>query len=112
MMREVLITPECLEFIEKQDQRVSTKFFQLVEIIGELRIIHSAFVKKLINTEFYELRIRAGKEVRIILFSLDHPDFSQSNKIICVNGFLKKSTKDYKKAINQAEMILEKYINR
>jgi hypothetical protein len=59
-MREILITPECLEFIDNQDKRVSIKFFQLIEVIEEVKFIHSNFVKKLINTDFYELRIKAG----------------------------------------------------
>ena len=56
-MREILITPECLEFIDKQNERVSTKFYQIIEVIGEVKIVHTNFVKKLINTDFYELRI-------------------------------------------------------
>lgn len=109
-MREVLITPECLEFIDNQNKRVSTKFFQLVEIIGEVQVIHSNFVKKLKNTEFYELRIKAGNKIRVIMFSTDHSDFSQCKKVICLNGFIKKSTKDYIKATNQANKILSKHL--
>jgi hypothetical protein len=51
-MRDIEITPECLEFIDDQDQRVREKFFQLIEVIGELRIIHSNFLKKLMSTDF------------------------------------------------------------
>ncbi|MBU2651863.1 MAG: type II toxin-antitoxin system RelE/ParE family toxin [Bacteroidetes bacterium] len=108
-MREVLITPECLDFIDNQNERISTKFFQLVEIIGELKIVHSSFVKKLTKTEFYELRIKAGNEVRVIMFTTDHPNFAECSKVICLNGFIKKSTKDYNKAIKQAGKILNNY---
>ena len=109
-MREVFITPECLEFIDSQSERVSVKFYQLVEIMGEMQVVHSNFVKKLKNTEFYELRIKAGNEIRVIMFAVDHSNFSQSNKVICLNGFIKKSTKDYKKATSQANKILSKYL--
>ena len=71
-MREIEITEECLKFVDNQGKRVSNKFFQLIEIMEEVKIVHSNFVKKLINTRFYELRIKAGKEYRIIIFSIDH----------------------------------------
>ena len=109
-MRNVSISPECLEFIDNQNDRVSAKFLQLVEILGEVKIVHSNFVKKIINTEFYELRIKAGNEIRIIMFTIDHSNFAECSEIVCLNGFQKKSTKDYKKAIKQAEKLLEKYL--
>jgi hypothetical protein len=40
-MREIDITENCLEFIDAQGKRVSDKFFQLIEIIGEVKIVHS-----------------------------------------------------------------------
>ncbi len=109
-MREILITTECLEFIDNQNERVSTKFFQLIEVIEEVKIVHSNFIKKLINTDFYELRIKAGNEIRVIIFTVDHSNFSECTKAICLNGFHKKSTKDYKKAIKQAEKLLKNYL--
>lgn len=109
-MREILITSECLEFIDNQDKRVSIKFFQLIEVIEEVKIVHSNFIKKLTNTDFYELRIKAGNEIRVIIFAIDHSNFSECTKAVCLNGFLKKSTKDYKKAIKQAENLLKDYL--
>ena len=44
-MREIDITEECLDFIDNQGIRVSDKFFQLIEIIGEVKIVHTNFVK-------------------------------------------------------------------
>ena len=82
----------------------------MVEILGEVKIVHSNFVKKLINTDFYELRIKAGNEIRIIMFTIDNSNFTECSGIVCLNGFQKKSTKDYKKAIKQAEKLLEKYL--
>ena len=76
----------------------------------EVKVVHSAFVKKLINTDFYELRIKAGNEIRIIIFTIDHSSFIESKKVICLNGFIKKSNKDYKKAIRISEKLIEDYI--
>ena len=109
-MREIDITEKCLDFIDKQGERVSDKFFQLIEIIGEVKIVHTNFVKKLKNTRFYELRIKAGNEYRIILFTIDHLNFSECTQAVCLNGFMKKSNKDYVKAIKEAEKILEEYL--
>lgn len=109
-MREIEITEECLNFIDKQNDRVSLKFFQLIEIIGEIKVVNSSFLKKLQSTQFYELRIKAGNEYRIIIFAIDHLNFSECTKAVCLCGFQKKGTKDYKKAIKQAEKILEEYL--
>jgi len=111
-MREIVIAQECLEFIDTQNERVRNKFFQLIEIIGEVKVIHSHFIKKLQNTRFYELRIKAGNEVRIIIFAIDHLNFTECTKAICLYGFVKKSTKDYKKSIKQAESVLSDYLEQ
>jgi len=109
-MREILITPECLTFIDDQDKRVSIKFFQLIEVIEEVKVVHANFIKKLTNTDFYELRVKAGNEIRVIIFAIDHSNFSECTKAVCLNGFHKKSTKDYKKAIKQADKLLKEYL--
>lgn len=109
-MREIDITEECLAFIDNQGERVSLKFFQLVEVMMDIKVVNSAFVKKLQSTQFYELRIKAGNEYRVIIFAIDHLNFSEAKKVVCLFGFLKKSTKDYKKAIKAAEKILEEYL--
>ena len=109
-MREIDITEKCLDFIDKQGKRVSDKFFQLIEIIGEVKIVHANFVKKLKKTKFYELRIKAGNEYRVIIFAIDHLNFSECTQAVCLNGFIKKSNKDYVKAIKEAEKVLEEYL--
>ena len=93
-MREIDITENCLDFIDKQGKRISDKFFQVVVIMEEVKIVHANFVKKLRNTKFYELRIKAGNEYRVIIFAIDHVNFSECKKAVCLNGFIKKSNKD------------------
>jgi len=109
-VRDIDITAECLEFIDNQNERVSMKFFHLLEIIGEIKVVNSNFIKKLQDTKFYELRIKAGNEYRIIIFAIDHLNFTECKKAVLLNGFQKKSTKDYRKAIKQAEKLLEEYL--
>jgi mRNA-degrading endonuclease RelE of RelBE toxin-antitoxin system len=110
MKREIDITEFCLDFIDKQGKRVSDKFFQIVVIMEEVKVVHSNFVKKLQNTKFYELRIKAGNEYRVIIFAIDHLNFAECKKVVCLNGYIKKSNKDYLKAIKEAERILEAYL--
>jgi len=109
-MREIDITAECLEFIDSQNERLVLKFFQLIEVIGEIKVVNSNFLKKLQATKFYELRIKAGNEYRIVIFAIDHLNFAECTKAVCLCGFQKKGTKDYKMAIKQAETILENYL--
>jgi hypothetical protein len=109
-VREIDITEECLKFIDNQNDRVGLKFFQLIEVIGEIKVVNSNFLKKLQSTQFYELRIKAGNEYRVVIFAIDHMNFAECTKAVCLCGFQKKGTKDYKKAIKQAEKILEDYL--
>ena len=44
--------------------------------------------------------------MNIILFTIDHENFIEAEQILLLNGFMKKSTKDYKKEIQKAEQIL------
>jgi len=109
-VRNINITEECLEFVDNQNKKFTLKFFQLIEIIGEVKMINSNFLKKLKSTQFYELRIKSGNEYRIIIFAIDHLNFSECKKAVCLYGFQKKSTKDYKKAVKKAASILTEYL--
>lgn len=111
-MREIIISEECLSFIDNQNERVTKKFFQIISVIEEIKIVDTNFVKKIQNSDFYELRIKAENEYRIIIFSIDHENFLQCTQAICLNGFVKKSKKDYKKAIKEAEKLLEEFFKR
>lgn len=73
--------------------------------------IPTKFVKKLSNTDFYELRISVENEIRVILFSCDNDNINLANKIIFLNGFVKKSTKDYGAEVAIAINILKKALD-
>ena len=55
-----------------------------------------------------EMRISTGNEYRVILFAIDNENIVEAEHVILLNGFMKKSTKDYKKAIEKAQQILSK----
>ena len=44
------------------------------------------------------------------MFTIDHSNFTECTKVVCLNGFHKKSTKDYTKAIKKAERIVNDYL--
>ena len=95
------------EFYNSLPANVQNKVKYAMNIIAELRVINTKLVKKLVDTDFYELRISVGNEYRVILFTIDHENFIESEQILLLNGFIKKSTKDYKKEIKKAEQILK-----
>ena len=109
-MREVRLSDECLAYIEISSDRVKKKFAYLLTVLQEQKIVHSSIVEKLVNTDYYELKIKTNNQIRIILFTIDHSDFNQCEKVILLNGFMKKTNKDYKKAIETANILIEKYL--
>ena len=71
--------------------------------------VQTIFVKHLENTDLYEMRVSVGNnEYRTILFAVDKSNIIESTKIVLLNGFLKKSTKEYRKQIELAQSILKK----
>ena len=45
-------------------------------------------------------------------FTIDHYNIVQAEQILLLNGFMKKSTKDYKKEIQKAQHILDTYYEK
>ena len=85
----------------------STEFDEFYNSLpADVKVVNTKLVKKLVDTDFYELRISVGNEYRVILFTIDHENFIEAEQILLLNGFMKKSTKDYKKEIQKAEQIL------
>lgn len=109
-MREIYISDECENYILRESShRVQEKFKYLLEVLQQQKVIHTSFVEKLTNTRYYELKIKAENQIRIIIFTTDNNNFNVANQIILLNGFLKRSNKDYKKAIKIADGLLLKY---
>lgn len=106
-IRTVFYTDEFKEFYDNLDEKVKKKIDYVIELIKDFKIVHVDFVKRLVNTELYEMRVNVGtNEYRSILFSIDHENIIESTQVVILSGFLKKSTKDYKKEIKNAEKIL------
>ncbi len=108
-IRTTILTDEFQAFLNTANSKVVTKCQYIIQIIQTQKVVNEKFVKKLQNTEFYEIRISVGtNEYRTILLTIDNENFIEATTVILLNSFLKKSTKDYKKAIETARNILNK----
>ncbi|KAA6331204.1 hypothetical protein EZS27_020162 [termite gut metagenome] len=97
-IRIIYHTDEFDEFYKSLDITVQAKFDRIIAMICTVYPINTKFVKKLVNSELYEMRVSVGyNEYRTILFSVNHSNIIEATKIVLLNGFLKKSNKDYEK---------------
>lgn len=110
MKRDLILSPEYIEFEQSSSPRTREKLRYAVSILETLYPIPTKFVKKLTNTDFYELRISVENEVRVILFSANNENINLATCVILLNGFVKKSTKDYDKEVAKAINILRKLL--
>ncbi|MDD4515870.1 type II toxin-antitoxin system RelE/ParE family toxin [Massilibacteroides sp.] len=107
LIREVFYTEEFFIFYKELNVKVQTKIDYVITLIKDIQLIHTGFVKKLVDTELYEMRVSiSSNEYRTILFAVDHKNIIEATKVVILNGFLKKSTKDYLEQINKAKKIL------
>lgn len=110
MQRTIYKSVEFEEYYQTLPKKVQEKYDYALKIIISQTHISSKFVKKLINTDFYEARISLGtNEYRTILFAIDKESIFESTKILLLNSFLKKSTKQYESEIRKACEILNRY---
>ena len=105
-MRTMIRSTEFDEFYNSLPQSVQSKVKYAMNILAGIKVVNTKLVKKLVDTDFYELRISVGNEYRVILFTIDHENLIEATQIFLLNGFIKKSTKDYKKEIDKALQIL------
>lgn len=110
MDRRLYKTPAFEEFFNSLNARAQKKVDYIFEYIRSERMVSTKFVKHLVNTDFYEMRISVDNEYRVILFAIDNDNFINANEIVVLNGFIKRSTADYDKQIAKAIKIMEDYI--
>ncbi len=60
MIREILRTDEFGEFLGNLDLKVVEKFNRTIEIVATVKVIPTKFIKKIIDTKFYEMRVSVG----------------------------------------------------
>ena len=110
-VRETFHSAEYDEYYACLDEKTKAKYDYVETIIKTQYVVNKKFVKNLEGTEFYEARISVGtNEHRTIVFAIDTLSFIESKRVLFLNSFLKKSTKQYKGEIETARKILNKYI--
>ena len=108
-VRRIIPTPEFDAFYFSQPERIQKKFDYVINVMATVYNVSTKFVKHLKTSDLYEMRISIGSnEYRTILFTADNPNFIEATQIILLNGFLKKSEKDYKKQIDKAHKIIDR----
>ena len=65
-------------FYDELSNTVKTKFEHVFNVIQTVYALPTKFVKRLINTELYEMRVSVGtNEYRTVLFAIDHDNIIQ-----------------------------------
>ncbi len=106
-IRELYFSDGFWEFYHQQQDKVKHKFDYVIGLIRKEKVIATKFVKHLDGTDLYEMRVSVGtNEYRTVLFAVNHANIILATKILVLNAFLKKSTKDYNKQIEKATKIL------
>ena len=110
-IRETFHSREYDEYYRSLDVKTRIKYDYVESIIKSQYVVNQKFVKKLEESEFYEARISVGSnEHRTILFAIDSVSFIESKRVLFLNSFLKKSSKQYRGEIEIAHKILNRYI--
>ncbi len=110
-IRETFHSLEYDEYYSSLDAKTRLKYDYVELIIKTQYVVNKKFVKNLEGTEFYEARISVGtNEHRTIIFAIDSRSFMECKRVLLLNSFLKKNTKQYKGEIETARKILNKYI--
>ena len=111
-MRKINKSTEYESFYNSLKDSVKDKIKYVLNAITEESFVNTKFVKKLVNTPYYEMRITMDNEYRVILFPINDEDFNKATEVYLLNGFVKKSNKDYKKQINKADNIVNSLFER
>ena len=107
-IRTIYKTEEFEECYNDLNARVKDKFENTFELVQTVYALPVKYIKHLDGTDLYEMRVSVGSnEYRTVLFAIDNSNVILATKIILLNGFLKKSTKDYNKQIAKAIRILK-----
>ena len=107
-MRTIRRTEAFEEFYNSVEENVREKIDYALTLIAQIKVVSTKFIKKLGGTDFYEMRVSVNKEYRIIIFSIDKENFIEAKEILLLNGFMKKTIKDYKPKIKRAEAIIKR----
>ena len=109
-IRSATYTKEFEEYYQNLSPKVREKYNYVFEIILTKYVVSTKFVKRLENTEFYEMRVSLGNnEYRTVLFTIDAENFMECKHIVLLNSFIEKSSKQYNAEIKKAKRLLKEW---
>ena len=89
-IRNVYWTAEFAQFYNGLSDKVKIKFDYVLEIVKTERVISTKFVKRLENTDLYEMRVSVGgNEYRTVMFTMDNDNVILATEITLLNAFMK-----------------------
>ena len=108
-MRKVIFSNEFSTYYDRLSTKIQDKYAYAIQVIKTQKVVSEKFVKKIRNTEFYEVRVSVGTdEYRTMLIATDNINFMEATIVILLNSFIKKDNKQYKREIDKAISIIEK----
>jgi hypothetical protein len=109
VIREILKSDEYHLYFNSLDRRTQAKYDYTIQIMETQKVVSTKFVKKIQEAEFYEVLVSIGtNEYRTLLIATDNPNFMEAKRVILLNSFLKKDSKQYRREIEKARTILIK----
>ena len=109
-IRSATYTKEFDEYYQQLPQRVREKYDYVLEIMLTKYVVSTKFVKRLEKTNLYEMRVSVGNnEHRTVLFTIDADNFMECKRMVLLNSFVEKSSKQYNAEIKKAERLLKEW---
>ncbi|MFT6992513.1 MAG: phage-related protein [Paraglaciecola sp.] len=97
-----------IDFLDSLSAKQAQKVTWVLQLIEELDVIPSTYLKKLVNTDdIWEVRVQVGNNIfRLLGF------FDGDNLVVLNHGFQKKTKKTPSKEIKLAEQRRKDYLRR
>lgn len=109
-IRQATYTKEFDEYYQSLPQKIKDKYDYVFEIMLTKYVVNRKFVKRLEKTEFYEMRVSvSNNEYRTVLFAIDADNFMECHRMVMLNSFIEKSSKQYAAEIKKAERLLKEW---
>ena len=106
--RDIRMTETFVEFLKSLEPKVRKKYLYVIQVLRTESVVSEKFIKHLENTNLYEMRVSlSSNEYRTIVFSIDAVNIISATKVLLLNSFLKKDTKQYRSEINKAVRRME-----
>ena len=108
--RDIRMTETFIKFLKSLEPKVRKKYLYVIQVLKTESVVSEKFIKHLENTNLYEMRVSlSSNEYRTIVFSIDAVNIISATKVLLLNSFLKKDTKQYRSEINKAVKLLEEW---